>query len=189
MAPQSHTQLEPMTSGGKRVCGATGLLHPPCPGEGCLITALQLPGRPQIHRQLQPQATALSVEGSDAWTQWSAGLDPPSSAACRCADKGPSQPGRPFPPRQDPAGPTTSHGPGAETHTRPVTALACRHSLNSGSDALHADRTNEAQTCGGELGSLKLFVIEPKATPSSTGLSQHAAAPRDPRGQQSLCPQ
>ena len=34
---------------------------------------------------------------------------------------------------------------------------------------------------GESLGSPQLFVIEPKATPSSTGLSQHPAAPRDPR--------
>lgn len=85
-------------------------------------------------------------------------LGPPGSATRHCADKGPSQPGWQFPPRQDPTDLTTSHAPGAEPRIRPVATLACTHSLNSGSDGLHADRTNEAQTCGGELGSPQLFV-------------------------------
>ena len=155
VAPQSHTQLEPMTmtSGGKRFCGVTG--------PACTHPALEKDARlqhsscqedPKIHRQFQPQTTALGVEGGDAWTQRSAGFDPPGSVTRRCADEGPSWPGRQFPPQQNPAGPSTSHAPGAEPRTCPVAALTCRHSLNPGSDGLHADRTNEAQTCGGEPG-------------------------------------
>lgn len=154
VAPQSHTQLEPMTmtSDGKRVCGATG--------PACTHPALEKDARLQ-HSSCQedPKSTDSSshrpqpvVEGSDAWSQRSSGLDPPGSATRHCADEGPSRPGRQFPPRQDPAGPTTSHAPGAEPHTCLVAALTCRHSLNSGSDGLHADRTNEAQTCGREPG-------------------------------------
>lgn len=77
--------------------------------------------------------------------------------------------------------------PLSPAHAR-VDTLTCTHLLNSGSDGLHADGTNEAQTCRGDTGSHQLFVIEPKAAPSSQGLNQHPAVPRDPRGCQGLCP-
>lgn len=77
--------------------------------------------------------------------------------------------------------------PLSPAHARGDT-LTCTHLLNSGSDGLHADGTNEAQTCGGDPGSHQLFVIEPKAAPSSQGLSRHPAVPGDPGGRQGLRP-
>ena len=179
-----------MTSGGKRFCGVTG--------PACTHPALEKDARLQ-HSSCQedPKFTDSSNHRLQplAWKAVTRGLSGALASTL---------------PAQLPVAVQTRAPPGlagssllnrtprARVHLTPLEPSPA-HALSPPSHAdTHLTRglmgsTLTAQMrhrpAGESLGSPQLFVIEPKATPSSTGLSQHPAAPRDPRGQQSLRPQ
>ena len=59
------------------------------------------------------------------------------------------------------------------------------HLPNLGSDGLHADGADEAQTCGGGTRSPQLSLLNP-SNPELRRAQLTPGVPRDPRGQQSL---